>query len=122
MLVGPAWENHAAVISGPVSLWDVLALAQNGIPRGNDAVEAWHRRWDILVGEHHVSVFRLITTMKREQASVEDDIEGAVRGQPRCSLSQKQKLSENRLAAALGNRVNVDIQSFLREIAANLSV
>lgn len=106
----------------PPSLWNVLALTQDGFPRGNNAVEAWHRRWEILVGAQHVSVFRLITTMKREQARVEDNIEGAIRGQPRRLQSKKQKLRESRLAAALANRDNVDVLIFLRGIAHNLSV
>lgn len=112
----------------PPSLWNVLALAQNGFTRGHNAVEAWHQRREVLVGGHHVSVFRLI--MKRAQAikfthpllRVEDDIDGAIRGQPRRSQSKKQKFRENRLAAALGNRDNVDVLSFLQGIAHNLSV
>ncbi|KAH6925734.1 hypothetical protein HPB50_009270 [Hyalomma asiaticum] len=106
----------------PPSLWNVLALTQDGFPTGNNAVEAWHRRWEILVGAQHVSVFRVITTMKREQARVENNIEGAIRGQPRRLQSKKQKLRESRLAAALANRDNVDVLSFLRGIAHNLSV
>ncbi|KAH7944599.1 hypothetical protein HPB52_021814 [Rhipicephalus sanguineus] len=93
----------------PPSLWNVLALTQDGFPRGNNAVEAWHRRWEILVGAQHLRVSRLITTMKREQARVEDDIEGAIRGQRRRLQNKKQKLRESRLAAALANRDNVDV-------------
>ncbi|KAH7934890.1 hypothetical protein HPB52_001832 [Rhipicephalus sanguineus] len=104
---GVAGGNSTVIIRSPPifppSLWNVLALTQDGFPRGNNAVQALHRRWEILVGAKHVSVFRLITTMKREQARVEDDIEGAIRGQPRRSQSKKQRLRESRLAAALAN-------------------
>ncbi|KAG0425944.1 hypothetical protein HPB47_026937, partial [Ixodes persulcatus] len=86
--------NTAVIIrSSPVfppSLWNLLALARNVFSRGNNAVEVCHQSWEVLVGGHHVNVFRLITTMKREQAKVEDDIEGAIRGQPRRSQSKKQ--------------------------------
>ncbi|KAH7972827.1 hypothetical protein HPB52_017735 [Rhipicephalus sanguineus] len=65
---------------------DVLV---DGFPRGNNAVQALHQRSEILVGAQHVNVFPLITTMKREQARVEDDMEGAIRGQPRRLRSKK---------------------------------
>ncbi|KAH7978070.1 hypothetical protein HPB49_004358 [Dermacentor silvarum] len=46
--------NTAVIIRAPSvlmpSLWNVLALAQNRFPRGNNAVEAWHQRWEIVGG------------------------------------------------------------------------
>lgn len=63
----------------PPSLWNVSALVEEGLPRGNNLVEAWHRRWATVVNGNHVSVYRMINAMKDEQQSSEHTREARAR-------------------------------------------
>ena len=43
----------------PPSLWSVTENIEYTFPRTQNSVEAWHRRWEILVGRAHVGLFKL---------------------------------------------------------------
>jgi len=45
-------------------LWSVL---NQNIPRTQNNIEAWHRRWECLVGELHVGVYILIKELKKNK-------------------------------------------------------
>ena len=46
-------------------------MVQHGLPRTNNAVEAWHRSFACHMSCHHPSVWRFLTMLKREQGLVE---------------------------------------------------
>ncbi|KFD45270.1 hypothetical protein M513_13854 [Trichuris suis] len=48
---------------------------QNGFPRSQNSVEAWHRRWESLVGGPHVGLYRMIEEFRREQRHVHNECE-----------------------------------------------
>ena len=52
-----------------------------GIPRTQNNVEAWHRRWEILVGQSHIGVYRMIEELQKEQQSVDLQVESIIRGE-----------------------------------------
>jgi len=54
-----------------------------GIPRTQNNVEAWHRRWEILVGQSHIGVYRMIEELQKEQQSVDLQVESIIRGEQR---------------------------------------
>ncbi|KAF0761068.1 Uncharacterized protein FWK35_00007573 [Aphis craccivora] len=45
-----------------------LHLCDNGIPRTSNHAEAWHRRWNELVGRAHIGLFTLIKELQKEQS------------------------------------------------------
>lgn len=51
----------------PPSFWSVYYNNENNIPRTQNNVESWHKRWKILVGAEHVGIYRLIIEMRKEQ-------------------------------------------------------
>jgi len=51
----------------PPSLWSVVDNIENTFPRTQNFVEAWHRRWEVLVGRTHVGVFKIIKEIQNEQ-------------------------------------------------------
>ena len=55
----------------PISMWNYYHETPFGLPRTNNAVEAWHRSFNASVGCQHPNIWRFITSLKREQGLVE---------------------------------------------------
>src|SRR6185295_6091808 len=56
-------KNGHIVRSVPLFLpdfWSVADNINNAFPRTQNSVEAWHRRWETLIGGAHVGVFKII--------------------------------------------------------------
>ena len=58
----------------PPDLWSVFENEELGFPRTQNKVEAWHRRWQTLVGRAHVGVFSLIVEIQKEQDTTEGEM------------------------------------------------
>ena len=67
----------------PPSLWSVTDNVEYAFPRTQNFVKAWHRRWEVLVGNAHVGIFKLITEIQKEQNRVKLEMESILRGLPR---------------------------------------
>ncbi len=65
----------------PPQLWSVYDSIELGIPRTQNHIEAWHRRWGTLVGQAHVGVYTIIKEFQKEQQQVEVQIERILRGE-----------------------------------------
>ena len=44
----------------PPEIWSVFENCEFSFPRTQNNVEAWHRRWETLVGRSHVGIFHII--------------------------------------------------------------
>ncbi|POG62752.1 hypothetical protein GLOIN_2v1810194, partial [Rhizophagus irregularis DAOM 181602=DAOM 197198] len=55
----------------PPSLWLVTENIEYTFPRTQNSVEAWHRRWETLVGRAHVGLFKIIKELQSEQHQIE---------------------------------------------------
>ena len=66
----------------PPSLWSVTENIEYTFPRTQNSVEAWHRRWETLVGRPHVGLFKIIKELQNEQHQIESNIESILRGVP----------------------------------------
>ncbi|CAB4439709.1 unnamed protein product [Rhizophagus irregularis] len=69
----------------PPSIWSVTDNIEYTFPRTQNVVEAWHRRWNTLVGHAHIGIFKIIKEIQYEQNQVENNIESILRGAP-CPL------------------------------------
>jgi hypothetical protein len=105
----------------PPLLWSVADNIEYAFPRTINSVEAWHRRWEILVGRDHIGVFKIIKEMQKEQSKVRLDIEMVLRGTPRPSQRKRDREREIRIQTVLNDRNNRSIMDLLRGIAHNLS-
>ncbi|XP_052130244.1 uncharacterized protein LOC127751170 [Frankliniella occidentalis] len=50
------------------ALWNQYLAALNNEPRTNNATEAWHNRFQTVVGKSHPTLFHLIKEFKKEEA------------------------------------------------------
>lgn len=69
----------------PQQLWNNYNRVLNDLPRSNNVVEAWHRRFHSVVCCDHPTIWRLINSLKSEEAYYRRRIEQLLAGadQPR---------------------------------------
>ena len=116
-------RNGNIVRSPPLfvpDFWSVADNINNAFPRTQNSVEAWHRRWETLIGCAHVGVFKIIQEIRKEQNRVERDIESIVRGAPRPVQSRRHYMRETRIQTVFNDRNNRSRMEFLRGIAHNM--
>ena len=119
-------RNGVAVRSPPLfppNLWSQYECFQNGFPRTQNNVEAWHRRWENFVGNAHVGVYRIIGEFQKEQQHVVNECERILRGES-CPKRKKCVLyREERMQNIVNVRENrPDLMNYLRALAHNLSL
>ena len=66
----------------PPSIWSVVDNLEYVFPRTQNSVEAWHRKWETLVGRIHVGLFKIIKDIQKEQNQVQLNIESILREAP----------------------------------------
>ena len=106
----------------PPQLWSVYDSIEIGVPRTQNVAEAWHRRWDILVGQSHVGVYTIIKELQKEQQNVEFQVECIIRGEQRPPKKKASIDREKRIMTIINDRENRSLMDFLRGIAHNLSL
>ena len=116
-----ASRNRRSLPLFPPSLWSVTDNIGNELPRTQNSVEAWHRRWEILVGGTHVSVFKIIEEIQKEQNRVQLEIESILQGLPQKLPKRKDREHETRIQIVYGDRDNRTVMDFLRGIAHNIA-
>ena len=88
---GRVWQelrNESLVCSPslfPPTLWSVHELVEHGHPRTQNTVEAWHCRWNTLIGRVYVGIYTIIEEMRKEQQQTNIQIENIIRGEPQSS-------------------------------------
>ena len=105
----------------PPSLWSVTDNIEYAFPRTQNTVEAWHRRWETLVSNTHVGVFKIIKEIQKEQNRVQFEIESILRGLPRNSQKRRDRERELRIQTIYNDRNNRQVMDFLRGIAHNIA-
>ena len=49
------------------SLWSNHNVVNNNVPKSNNYQEAWHRRWEVLVGPGHLGMTKMVKELIKEQ-------------------------------------------------------
>ena len=106
----------------PPDFWSVADNIDNAFPCTQNTIEKWHRRWETVVGLAHVSVFRIIQEIQKEQNHVQLEIESIVRGAPRPTPRRQAYMREMRIQTVFNDRSNRSLMEFLRGIAHNMSL
>ena len=106
----------------PPDFWSVFDQINLGIPRTQNRVEAWHRRFETLVGKSHVGVYTIIDEIRKEQIQVKRRAEDIIRGRAISPTRREYAEREKRISVILNDRTNRSNLSFLRGIAHNLGL
>lgn len=105
----------------PPTLWSVVDNIEYALPRTQNSVEAWHRRWISILGNVHIGTFKMINEIQKEQKRVELDIESILRGAPRSQQKKNNRNREDRIQTIYNNHSNTPLMEYLRAIAHNIS-
>ena len=77
--------RNGAVVRAPPTfppiMWSVRDSMLPGFPRTQNAVEAWHRRWENIIGGAHIGLYNIIEELQKEEQQVNNEIECILRGE-----------------------------------------
>uniref|UniRef100_A0A5S6Q519 Uncharacterized protein n=1 Tax=Trichuris muris TaxID=70415 RepID=A0A5S6Q519_TRIMR len=113
------WFEKVCAI--PPHLWSVRECVVDALPRTQNNVEAWHRRWENLVGSAHVGVYRIVQEIEKEQRKVDVECHRIEQGQlPRRRNGNVLRREEELLGIISERGWRPDVVEYLRAIAHNL--
>lgn len=104
----------------PPELWSVHGLQQEGLARTNNDQEAWHRRFNTVVGKCHIGVYPTIREFVKEQHRTEQELRRIDAGKKVARrVTKNTRAKEQRIQALFEEREELDLDTFLRRMARN---
>lgn len=100
-------------------IWSVHYNNEHNLPRTQNSVEAWHRRWNSLLNNKKIGLYSTIKELKKEQIAVNIQIERAEAGAPGPSPKKKNRDSQNAISHFIEQRNSMTVLKFLKGIASN---
>ncbi|XP_025102456.1 uncharacterized protein LOC112569024 [Pomacea canaliculata] len=102
-----------------VAMWNVYNRVGDNLPRTNNSVEGWHRAFDKRMSVTHPTLGRLVSKLRKEQASTELMMEQLAMGVRMRKNKQYEKVN-TRLQALVARYAQEDVLDFLKAVAHNL--
>jgi hypothetical protein len=106
----------------PIKFWNVYQRVLDNLPRTNNAVEAWNRRFGIFAGSSNLPIYRLISTIMKEQEHTTRLLVLRCAGEN----LKRQDFSQRRLNHRLVNKCQMynsdKLAEFLQGVAHNMSL
>lgn len=109
----------------PPNIWSIHHLMERGFPRTNNYQEAWHRRFEEVVGRHHLGIYPTIHEIRKEQHRTEHQLVRIEAGEvPRIRRSAREKERERRMNTLFEKfqQGEATREEFLRGIAHNYAI
>lgn len=78
-------------------LWSVYNRVLEGEPRTTGNLEAWHRRFGVVVNKHHPSIWQLLKNLQEEQIHTDAAISKLIAGQAPPKIRKDQQVKNTRL-------------------------
>ncbi len=103
----------------PPSFLSVFENVELGIPRTQNRVEGWHRRWETLVGAKK-GVYNLISEMVKEQKQTDIRVARSVSSVVATPPKKDTEKREKGLRAIFEDRDNRDVLDYLHAIANHM--
>ncbi|KAL8601709.1 hypothetical protein ACOMHN_033885 [Nucella lapillus] len=102
-----------------VAMWNVYNRVGDNLPRTNNSVEGWHRAFDQRMSVTHPTLGRLVSKLRKEQASTEIMLEQRAMG-VRMRKNKQYEVVNTRLQALVARYAQEDVLVFLKAVAHNL--
>ena len=107
----------------PPEFWSVSSRTELGFPRTQNAIESWHNRFNILVGECHPNPYSLVEEFRKEEHSVSVEIKAlCLSGGFSTNRRRKYLDREAKLIEVLENRSSMNTMEFLDKIVHRLKL
>ena len=106
----------------PAEIWGTYDRTVNQLPRTNNHLEAWHKRFQNTCGFSHPNIWKFLNVLKNEESLIHAEYQQALGGHP--APAQKRTYADS--AARVLNVVNgyqirrPDILGYMRAISRNI--
>ncbi|KAB0801401.1 hypothetical protein PPYR_01533 [Photinus pyralis] len=105
-----------------INMWNCFDAVQHGLPKTNNAVEGWHRAFQMQLCADHPNIWKFISALKREQSINELRIEQHISGQPPTISRKEYRDCAQRLLTLVNSYApDINIYDYVRGIAHNIS-
>ncbi|XP_028166393.1 uncharacterized protein LOC114357115 [Ostrinia furnacalis] len=101
----------------PPQLWSINTNNHLRLPRTQNKVEAWHRRWNSLLNNNRHGLYETIRELKKEQTTTNHAIEKTLACIPKTPPRKKIKERSHALLKLSEKRHTMDLLQFLRGVA-----
>ena len=105
-----------------LALWNMYNQTIGDLPRTNNAVEGWHRRFQANIGAYHPNVWKFIDILKQEQSLNHVNISEARAGHQPEPQRRRYQDSNRRIKNIVQDYHNRDRLQYLRGLAHSISV
>ena len=105
-----------------LALWNMYDQTIGDLPRTNNAVEGWHRRFQANIGAYHPNFWKFIDILKREQSLNQVNISQARAGHQPEPQRRRYEDSNRRIKNIVQDYHNRDRLQYLRGLAHNISM
>lgn len=104
----------------PIKLWNQYECVINNIPRTNNGVEGWHHGLNTRAEASHLTIWRMIELLKKEQGLTEFKINQIESGESPPKRRRVYERIDVRLSNLVENYDKNDVSKYLKGIAANI--
>lgn len=101
----------------PPEMWSVYDSRDHGIPRTQNRLEGWHRRWNILLDHKKYGVYKVIGHFVEEQQTTIADIEKVIANIPHTPTKRESQTLEEAIQTCVLQLNLLDTMDYLRGIA-----
>ena len=122
--IGRVGRRHRKAPLFDKSIWNVKRRTEEGIPRTNNKLEAWHRTFQGMFDSPHPSIMRFFTAIQKEQNLQASDLIKFKSGQEVQKQEKRYKEMDGRIRTLL-RRYREDIISkkdFIRGVGYNITL
>lgn len=106
----------------PPTLWSVHRSNTLHLPRTQNKIEAWHRRWNGLLSQTRFGVYTTIQYMQKEQMSTNHAIEKGNASVEKTPPRKKGLRRFNAIERICENKTKMNTLDFLRAIASHVDL
>jgi len=103
-----------------IQKWNMFHRTHEEMPRTNNHIEGWHRRFQTLCSSSHPTLWKFLELLKREQSINRIEILQAQGGHPPPAQRRRYVDCNQRILAIVDDYANRDHMQYLRSIAHNL--
>lgn len=105
----------------PFDMWNLHDIALRGTLKMDNAIDNWHRKFEVQIASHPFDIWKFINCIKKEQNSNETKIEQYISGVDVKKPKKQYQDFVNRIKSIVENYDTANILDYVRDIAHNLS-
>jgi len=105
-----------------IDLWNCHDAVVDGIPKTNNNIEGWHRRFSSLIGASHPTIWKFIDALKKEESLVKFKLNQYEAGIPRPLQSRIYRVCAERVQSSVNQYDHSNILEYLNTLSHNINL